>query len=817
MLLSDVVVVDATDRFGWLAGRVLADLGAEVIKLDPPGTDRATPDWRALNVNKRPLDFDLQQGTHDAQLQDFLTKADICLVTPASFIAGGRLDPDTLRANYPRLVVVAITPFGRAGPRRGWRASDLEIMAAGGAMALAGEPDGVPLRVSAPQSHGWAAAQAATGALVGLYGREITGCGELVDVSAQASVVAAVAHAPAFVDMLGVEPTRAGAWMTGRSVHGARYRVFWPCKDGWVNFIFYGGRAGRRTNEQLVAWMRECGADPGALADIDWAHFDPTQADQKQVDALEAPVLAFFVGVTKREFLAETHTREMLGYPVSSVADVATDPQLIARSFFETIVGADGSKATFCGAFAMIEGKRPSVRRAFEPDRPEAHPTPARASFEARARRFETSVASTSRERALAPQDGGRRPSPSRVKQALAGLKVACFGGYGAGPHIGKVLANFGARVVHVESKDHPDGFRLEYPPFAGNRPGINRGGCFSFFNDSKYGVTIDLKKPEGLELARRLAGWCDLIVENMRPGVMARLGLGFETLAEINPRLVMLSTCNMGQNGPRADQPGFGSQLSALAGFCAMTGFPDGPPMLLYGPYIDFIASALGGCAALAGVLSARRDHRGSHIDLSQYECGLMFMAGALQDYFDNGSVRGRCGNQDPAAAPHGAFPCRDGEWVALSCWSDAEFVALARLLGKPGLAGEQPFATAAARRANAEVLGPMISCWTHARRADEAAEALQSAGIAAYPIVTISGLFSDPQLLTRRQWRVRRHPEIGDQAYCFPGFDLQSAPGDIVSAAPCLGADNDFVFRELLGVTDGNMKRYRERGVFG
>src|SRR6516164_5005978 len=617
MLLSDVFVVDASDRFGWLAGRVLADLGAEVAKLDPPGTDRTAPDWRALNVNKRPLDLDLTQAADQHRLEEFLRVADICLVTPASFDAGGRLDPDLLRRIHPRLIVVAITPFGRAGPRRSWRASDLEIMAAGGAMALAGEPDGAPLRVSEPQSHGWAAAQAATGALVALHRREVTGCGDLVEVSAQASVVAAVAHAPAFFDMLGIAPTRAGAWMTGRSIHGARYRVFWPCRDGWVNFIFYGGRAGRHTNEQLVAWMRDAGAELGALAEVDWARFDPTRADQTQVDALEAPVLKFLARVTKREFLAETGKREMLGYPVSTVADIASDPQLQARGFFETMVGADGRKETFCGAFAVIDGKRPPLRNAIVA-RMELGGA-ARAAQRNAGPAHEASkvpdCVTARQSRAITPS--GLQGDQVSIPQALAGLKVACFGGYGAGPHVGKVLANFGARVVHVEAKDHPDGFRLEYPPFAANRPGINRGGCFSYFNDSKYGITIDLKKPEGLELARRLAGWCDVIIENMRPGVMRRIGLGFETLAGINPRLVMLSTCNMGQTGPRAGQPGFGSQLSALAGFCGMTGFPDGPPLLLYGPYIDFIASALGGCAALAGVINARRGGRGTHIDL--------------------------------------------------------------------------------------------------------------------------------------------------------------------------------------------------------
>jgi crotonobetainyl-CoA:carnitine CoA-transferase CaiB-like acyl-CoA transferase len=405
----------------------------------------------------------------------------------------------------------------------------------------------------------------------------------------------------------------------------------------------------------------------------------------------------------------------------------------------------------------------------------------------------------------------------STLPQALAGLKVACFGGYAAGPHIGKVLANYGASVVHVESKDRPDGFRLQYPPFAGNRHGVNRGGCFSYFNDSKYGVTIDLKKPEGVQLARRLAGCCDIVIENMRPGVMERLGLGFTALTEINPRLVMLSTCNMGQTGPRADQPGFGSQLSALGGFCGMTGFPDGPPMLLYGPYIDFIASAFGGAAVLAAVLRARKSGRGANIDLSQYECGLHFMGGALQDYFSTGHVAERCGNDDRDAVPHGAFACRDGGWVTLSCWSEEDFAALAKEMGHAELATDDRFASLQARRDNQQPLDALISAWTGQHSADEVAEILQAAGVRAYPVVTIAGLFSDPQLAARRQWRVRRHPEIGDQAYCFPSFDLEGVPGDIVSAAPCLGADNDFVFRELVGLTDAEMRTYAERGVFG
>ena len=357
MLLSDVLVIDATDRFGWLAGRILADLGADVVKIDAPGTDRSQPEWRAFNVNKRVLDAD----PADPAVADLLAKVDICLVTPKPGESGGVFDPDKLHQTYPRLVVVAITPFGRAGPRKDWRATDLEVMAAGGAMSMAGEPNGPPLRISEPQAYSWAGTHAAMGALTALVRRDATGQGDLVEVSAQSSVVIAISHAPAFADLLGEKPTRAGAFMTGRSIKGARYRVFWPCRDGWLNFIFYGGVAGRRTNEQLVAWMRERGVELGILATIDWARFDPTNADQAEVDALEAPAMKFFATITKREYLVEAHKREMLGYPVSTVADLVTDPQIEERGFFQKVPGSNTGE-TYCGSFALIDGERPPLR-----------------------------------------------------------------------------------------------------------------------------------------------------------------------------------------------------------------------------------------------------------------------------------------------------------------------------------------------------------------------------------------------------------------------------------------------------------------------
>lgn len=373
-MLAGLYAVDCTGRLGWLTGRLLADMGAGVVKVELPDTDLSSSEWQALNVNKQLLRLDLEGRAAAAALDRLVSTADFLIATPQPGADDALFDFDRLHAIHPRLIVVAITPFGLKGPKSQWRASDLEIMAAAAAMSLAGEPGGEPMRVSAPQSNAWAGAQAAVGATMALAARARTGRGQLVDVSAQAAVITALAHAPAFVDIAGTTPTRAGAFITGRSVAGAKYRVFWPCVDGHINFILYGGAAGRRTNEQLVAWMREAGVDPGPLAAVDWSVFDPTGASQAQVDAMEAPIARFLAGLRKREFLEGAHRREMLGYPVSSVQDISTDPQLQARGFWQDVTTADGRTQRHCGAFYLRDGQRPALEVPATPAAPRASP-----------------------------------------------------------------------------------------------------------------------------------------------------------------------------------------------------------------------------------------------------------------------------------------------------------------------------------------------------------------------------------------------------------------------------------------------------------
>jgi crotonobetainyl-CoA:carnitine CoA-transferase CaiB-like acyl-CoA transferase len=362
-MLAGYKVLDLSGRLGWLAGRILADLGADVVKIEPPGAALDGPDWRALNVNKRLLQLDMASSAGRQAIERMIARADILIETARpGDPADDWLDPERLPSLNRKLIHVSITPFGRHGPRAHWRGSDLEIMAAGGAMALAGDPDGAPLRISVPQAASWAGAHAASGALVALSHRTAGGNGQHVDVSAQASVVTALAHAPTFFDILGETPSRAGSHITGRSVHGAIYRAFWRCKDGYINFVIYGGPAGRRTNKALVEWMGEKGLELGPLADFDWDEFDPKLATQEEVDRIEKPLVAFFESIRKSEFLEGACAREMLGYPVSTVDDIAADPQLEARAFWQDMVTPSGGSERHCGAFYIADKVRPPVR-----------------------------------------------------------------------------------------------------------------------------------------------------------------------------------------------------------------------------------------------------------------------------------------------------------------------------------------------------------------------------------------------------------------------------------------------------------------------
>jgi crotonobetainyl-CoA:carnitine CoA-transferase CaiB-like acyl-CoA transferase len=380
MLLTSYRVLDVTGPLGFLTGKLLGDLGADVIKIEPPGgdpsrrwpphlnTDNGSPQslyWLAFNANKRGITLNLQ--SHDGQrlFLQLAAKADFVLESfaPGTLEQWG-LGYDRLSRENPSLILVSITLFGQEGPYRDFQGSDLEIMALSGAMSLAGEQAGEPTRVTVPQAPLWVGAEAAMGGLTALASRSLTGKGQHVDVSAQVAVMSALAHAPAFWDLNRINPERAGIYLTGRSINGAKMRAMWPCKDGWINFILYGGSAGRHTNQQLVAWMDELRLAPEWLKRIDWSAFEVTKITQDEVDKLEAPIGDFFLTLTKQEFLKGAIQRQILGYPVSTVEDIYQDPQLAARQFWQEVSDpVSGIRLKYPGGFAVINGQRLAIRR----------------------------------------------------------------------------------------------------------------------------------------------------------------------------------------------------------------------------------------------------------------------------------------------------------------------------------------------------------------------------------------------------------------------------------------------------------------------
>lgn len=380
MLLQPYRVLDLTGPLGFSCGRILADLGADVIKIEPPGGDpaRHLPPllgggcepplslcWLAFNANKRGITLNLlSRAGHDAFLR-LVDRADFVIESfPPGTLSDLELGYDRLRGRNSGLILVSITPFGQHGPHCNFKASDLEIMALGGAMSLAGEADGEPMRVTEPQAPMWAGAEAAMGALTALVHRGVSGTGQHVDVSAQVAVMAALAHAPTFWDLNGINPERAGIYVTGRSIAGARMRVFWQCRDGWVNFILYGGAAGRHSNQQLVAWMTEQGAAPEGLQRIDWFTFDITNATQEQVDAIETPIRQFFATLTKQQFFEGVVEREILGYPVFGPHEIYADPHLQARRFWQDVADPNSGKSLrYPGVVPLINGVRLPIRR----------------------------------------------------------------------------------------------------------------------------------------------------------------------------------------------------------------------------------------------------------------------------------------------------------------------------------------------------------------------------------------------------------------------------------------------------------------------
>lgn len=401
-------------------------------------------------------------------------------------------------------------------------------------------------------------------------------------------------------------------------------------------------------------------------------------------------------------------------------------------------------------------------------------------------------------------------------KGIFEGVKILEFGQIVAGPLISTYLADYGAEVIHIESHTRIDQYRL-YPPFKDNKVGINRGFDFAIYSHNKYGVTLNLRHPRGPEVAKRIVkNWANVVTENFTPGVMKRQGLGYEELKKIKPDIIMLSSCNLGQTGPHAMHPGMGSHLTHLSGFTHLSGWADRDPLILYGPYIDFIGVVYGTIGLVSALEYRRQTGKGQFIDVAQFEAGIQFMVPTLLDYVVNDRIQGRNGNHCDYAAPHGAYPCRgEDRWCAIAVFTDEEWRNLCDVMGEPDWAKDPKFITLLGRKRNEEELDGRISDWTSKLDAEEVMRKLQSVGVEAAVIQDAKEMYADPHL-NQYLWAEMKHAEIGKYHLQLPSFRLSEIPPQVRMPGPLLGEHNEYVYKNLTGFSNEEYEQLKKEGVF-
>jgi benzylsuccinate CoA-transferase BbsF subunit len=388
-------------------------------------------------------------------------------------------------------------------------------------------------------------------------------------------------------------------------------------------------------------------------------------------------------------------------------------------------------------------------------------------------------------------------------KLPFEGIKVADFCWVWTGPTTTKVLADFGATVVKIESHKRLDVWRMQ-PPFKDDVVGPDRGAIFNSINTGKLSVTLDLSHPKGIELAKKLVAWADVVSDNFAGGAMKRMGLGYEVLKQIKPDIIMMSSALMGQTGPWHDSPGYGDQLSAISGLHEISGWPDRPPGEI-GFYTDFIAPRFNALTLIAALEYRRRTGKGQYLDIAQHQGGVQYVAPLLLDYAVNHRVATREGNRDAYAAPHGSYRCQgEDRWCAIAVSTEEEWQSFCRVMGDPAWTKDPRFATLQKRQENEEELDRLVNEWTMNLTDDEVMLKLQAAGVGAGRIGTTQDqMDNDPQLKFRNFYQEREHPELGKYHPPRQPCVLSKTPCQI-KRAPLIGEHNEYVLKEILGLSD-------------
>ncbi|HWB66043.1 MAG TPA: CoA transferase [Mycobacteriales bacterium] len=758
-LLDGLRVVDLSDgspeHAGHVAGRVLADLGADVVLVEPPGgvALRAEPlRFLAWSAGKRSVVAE----PDDDRLAALLRAADVVLATRAPH-----------NGEAPRAAWVAVTAYGLSGPYAEWRGSDLTLSASAAGLYPTGDPDRPPVRCSEGVTAAHGGPEIAVAALTAVA----SGVPQVVDVSLQETLLLAVMGGPARFPLEHNRGTRRGAF-TGRTQES------WACKDGWVSFGLRGGPTRVRNLQALTKLCVEDGVATPALTDRDWTAYDHRSISDDELAEITKAVQAYFDRHTMAELYDVAVRTGLMLAPANSPREIADSEQLAARGFYRQLADVPKAPDRF-----VVAGPEPGLVEC-RGDAPAlgAGPWP----------NWLCEDVDTA---------GGAQPLTTGEGNGVwAGLRIVELGSGAAGPLATGYFADHGATVIRIEAPNRPD-FLRSYTTIRGNPDG---SAFFAVLNAGKLDVALDLKDPAQLDVARRLIATADVVAENFAPGAMDRLGLGADVVRELNPTAVRLSACLNGQTGPHRDFPGFGGQGAALSGYTFLTGWPDRAPVGPAGTITDSLAPRFGAACLAAALAHRRRTGQGVDLDLSQVEAAIWTLSPWLMAYTRDGVIGERVGNDRPGACPHGAFPAAGKDcWVAIAVWDDDDWSRLCEVVGNRPAGLD----TAADRAAHPDEVAAFVTDWTSRLDPADAASALQAGGVEAAPVHDWESVLSDPQLVAREHFVKLPHPVLGDHVYEQRGFRLTTTPGRPRAAGPLLGQHNHQVLTDVLGMSDAEM----------
>ena len=783
--LAGLRVVDLTDESGRLAGKLLAEAGAHLVRLragvsgaamtGPAAARGGVLNWW-FDAGTYHVPMDLETSEDRDRFKALVARADLLIETePPNHLAALGLDYPELKKLNETLVHVSLTPFGRKGPRAGWRVSDLVAGALGGVLSVTGDPD-LPLNGWGRQTFNVGGFYAAIAGMAGVYAARGTGSGQHIDLSLHEAVISCTEQVLMgwfYKDVLpGVQREPAGIYQRQRSLHWSGAYEVMSCATGNVMVTLVPDAPA------LMAWLAQAGmAD--VVADIVAGKALMTERIPELMQALRE----FAATHQGHEFFLEGQRRHLAWGEVLTVAAVAESPQLQARGFFRSVQWTG----------TEIRSPGPLFRLTDTPAPPAAPPP-------------DGSISVDDMLSAWTPRKAVGSRAKARGKP-LAGVRVLDFTWVLAGPFATRILADFGADVIKVQTEARSQGTNSSEHPY------------HAMWNRGKRSVSLNMKHPRAAETFRRLAEQSDIVYDNFSAGVLDRWGIGYESAQQWNDRLIYIGMAGAGREGPWRDFVTYAPTIHALSGLTHLTGLP-GQEDIGYGfSYNDHASGLAGALAALEALEGRRRTGRGQFVDLSQLEVGAYVLGPAYVDYLNNGREAQPDGNRDPFEdfAPNDVYRCRDDRWLAITARDDREWRCLCAVIGDAGLEDDQRFSTVDGRREHRALMNERISAWASGQDARQAMRSLQATGVPAGMVQNARDMAEADEQLASRGWLTEVEHSVLGRRYTdrFPAR-FEGTPLGPYTASPVYGQDTFEVYRELLGLSDEQIAEAVGDGLF-